>query len=38
MYKMEKKEKKYWSRWYLAVFLFLILQIIIYSWITRKFS
>ena len=32
------KEKSYWNKWYLAVLLFLVIQIIIFYWITKSFS
>ncbi len=31
-------EKTYWNKWYLAVLLFLILQIVIFYLVTRFFS
>ncbi len=30
-------EKAYWKKWYLAVLLFLLLQIVVYYFITRYF-
>lgn len=33
---MEKK-KSYWITWYIAVFAFLVLQVIIFYFITRQF-
>lgn len=34
----DQKEKRYWLRWYLGVFLFLVFQIIIYYLITKAFN
>ena len=33
-----QSEKSYWNRWYLAVLLFLILQVIVFYLITRFFN
>ena len=33
-----QNEKAYWNKWYLAVLMFLILQIIIFYFITQSFS
>jgi hypothetical protein len=35
---MQPSEKKYWNRMYLVVFLFLVLQVIGYYFITRHFQ
>ncbi len=32
-----QNEKRYWNKWYLAVFAFLILQIVLYYFITIHF-
>jgi hypothetical protein len=32
------KEKAYWKKWYLAVFLFLLLQVLACFFITRHFK
>lgn len=34
---MEKKST-YWIGWYIAVVLFLIIQVILFQWITRYFA
>ena len=34
---MMKNEKTYWYKWYIAVLVFLILQVIIYYFITKHF-
>jgi hypothetical protein len=31
-------EKSYWRNWYIAVLLFLLLQIVIYYFITQQFK
>jgi hypothetical protein len=31
-------EKKYWNRWYIAVTAFLLLQILAFYFITKKFA
>lgn len=31
------KEKSYWKKWYVGVFLFLLIQIAIYYFITGQF-
>ena len=33
-----KNEKSYWSKWYLGVFLFLLVQVAIYYFITIQFQ
>lgn len=33
-----KTDRKYWNRWYLGVILFLIVQIIVYYFITDYFK
>jgi hypothetical protein len=33
-----QNEKSYWNRWYIAVLLFLIIQIVLFYWITKSFS
>jgi len=35
---MQKSEKKYWNKLYAIVFLFLVLQIIFYYFITKYFQ
>jgi len=30
--------KSYWNKWYLTVFLFLVIQIVLFYWITEYFS
>ncbi len=35
---MQKSEKKYWSKLYIIVFLFLVLQIVFYYFITKYFN
>ncbi len=30
--------KKYWQTWYLAVLLFLLVQVVVFYWLTQKFS
>lgn len=35
---MQKSEKKYWNKLYLIVFLFLVLQVILYYFITKNFQ
>gem|GEM_PF-860690 len=35
---MLSPEKKYWNRWYLAVLLFLLIQIVLYYLLTAHFS
>jgi len=35
---MQKFEKKYWNKLYAIVFLFLVLQIIFYYFITKYFQ
>lgn len=32
------KEKSYWNWWYLAVLLFLVLQVIVFYWISKQYS
>jgi hypothetical protein len=32
------EEKKYWWAWYLAVAFFLVLQIVVFAFITRQFA
>jgi len=32
------KEKSYWNKWYLGVFLFLLLQAVIFYFITMEFK
>jgi hypothetical protein len=34
---MMQKEKTYWNKWYIALLIFLILQIILYYFITKHF-
>ena len=36
--KTQPGSNNYWNKWYLAVLLFLILQIIIFYFITRSFN
>jgi len=33
-----QNEKSYWNKWYLLVFLFLVLQIIIFYFVTVTFK
>jgi hypothetical protein len=33
-----QSEKSYWNKWYLAVFLFLVTQILIFYFITQFFN
>lgn len=35
---MKRAENKYWNKWYLAVFIFLVLQVIFYYFITKHFQ
>ena len=35
---MHKSEKKYWNKLYVIVFLFLVLQIIFYYFVTEYFQ
>lgn len=35
---MQKQERKYWNRWYAAVFIFLVLQIVLYYLVTQYFQ
>jgi DMSO/TMAO reductase YedYZ heme-binding membrane subunit len=35
---MQKSEKKYWNKLYVIVFLFLVLQIIFYYFVTKYFQ
>lgn len=32
-----QNEKSYWNKWYLAVLLFLILQVIVFYFITKQY-
>ncbi len=36
--KTHSAEKNYWNRWYIGVLLFLILQIVIFCFITVEFK
>jgi hypothetical protein len=33
-----QNEKSYWNTWYLGVFIFLVIQIVLFYWITKSFS
>jgi hypothetical protein len=35
---MQKTEKKFWNRLYIIVFLFLLLQVVFYYFITKHFQ
>jgi hypothetical protein len=35
---MQKSERKYWNRMYAIVFLFLVLQVVFYYFITKHFK
>lgn len=37
MREQDKKNAAYWKRWYLAVLLFLVVQILFYRWLTIFF-
>lgn len=30
--------RSYWNKWYIAVFCFLVIQIVLFYWITKSFS
>jgi hypothetical protein len=36
--KAMQKEKSYWRNWYIIVFVFLVLQIVLYYFITQHFK
>jgi len=33
-----KRDKIYWLTWYAGVLLFLLIEIVVFAWITKKFS
>lgn len=33
-----QNEKSYWNKWYIAVLAFLIIEMLIFYWITKSFS
>ncbi len=35
---MNKQERKYWFIWYAGVLLFLLVEILVFAWLTQLFS